>query len=125
MLTCIVICSTSVFPLHYCQTVDPVCSASQCNLTQGNQLFLCKEMIQRPFCLNCMIDFSLLQSLKQIRRLNVDQFYLICLIKIPSGILSLTRIPVMLPIWSLRLSRCWIFKVVYTLIPACKSSFTS
>ena len=40
-------------------------------------------MIQRPFCLNCMIDFSLLQSLKQIRRLNVDQFYLICLIKNP------------------------------------------
>ena len=30
-----------------------------------------------------MIDFSLLQSLKQIRRLNVDQFYLICLIKNP------------------------------------------
>ena len=83
MLTCIVICSTSVFPLHYCQTVDPVCSASQCNLTQGNQLFFCKKMIQRPFCLGCMIDFSLLQSLKQIRRLNVDQFYLICLIKNP------------------------------------------
>ena len=73
--------ASALYPGTFCQQIYPVSTPTKSNFPQCGQIFKRKEIDGRPPSLVFPVHISTCQSFQQLRRFNIHQFYLICLIK--------------------------------------------
>ena len=81
MLSCMILHISQYISFFFCNSIDPVCTSAKCDFSQCRQFFSAEKILKRPFRLDWSIYFSLFHSIDQLFRLNINHFYLICLIK--------------------------------------------
>jgi hypothetical protein len=96
---------------------DALRRAAQRQLPQGDEIAFAEEILDRRPRLLRHVDLALVQALDQLVGGQVYQLHFIGAVEGVSGTVSWTRMPVMPPTTSLRLSRCWTLSAVYTSIP--------
>ena len=75
------IITTTLNPGFLRKRTDPVCTSSQGNFSQSNQIFHLKKIIRCLFCLFPAVYISCLQPFLQFLRLYVNQFHLGSIVK--------------------------------------------
>ena len=70
MFVCVII-SMIFYAGIFCEDIHPVRTSPQCNLPESCQIFYCKKIFYRLFCLCLSVYISCIQTVDQILWFNI------------------------------------------------------